>query len=525
MSVVNRLSFPTAQLLKTDGTPASGWKYKFYESGGSSTPQSAYSDSALSSAFTSLTLNSYGMPDVDIYLDPDLNYRLAITDGDDTEIFTFDNVRDFSRNADAHFMVYAGNPNGNVAGTAGTPGGSPSDAIFDTSNTLVWICTTTGTAGTAVWTNVTASLSGQLLITGLLSPASISTQQDDYNPTDLSTASYLRLNPGAAVDITGLAGGAAGRVVSLVNTSSSFNVTLRDQDSDSDAGNRFLLGNGHDVVLLPNYSVTLYYDGVTGRWRLWIPPFANLVLPRGYIGGCILSNGTDATNDIDVAAGECRDSTNTYNIKLSALTGKQLDADWAAGSSAGMRYSGAAIDNVTYHIWGATKNDGSDGDVYADPSATAATVLGHLQNETGGSDYVGVRRIGSILREGGAIVGFTQTGDNFDREQPSALDVDVAAPGTSANTAAVSVPTGIVVFAKMNVYSAADGVYISPLDLTDVATSRIAVPLLSVGASDKGAAQAVVRTDTSAQFRYRCHSNNEIRMTPTGWIDLRGKDD
>src|SRR5262249_54086200 len=40
--------------------------------------------------------------------------------------------------------------------------------------------------------------------------------------------------------------------------------------------------------------------------------------PRGYIAGCILSNGTDATNDIDFTAGTCRDSTNAVDIVLPA---------------------------------------------------------------------------------------------------------------------------------------------------------------------------------------------------------------
>lgn len=49
-------------------------------------------------------------------------------------------------------FVYAGNPNGNVAGNAGTAGGAPPDLCENSTNGDVYVCTTTGSAGAAVWT-------------------------------------------------------------------------------------------------------------------------------------------------------------------------------------------------------------------------------------------------------------------------------------------------------------------------------------------------------------------------------------
>lgn len=46
--------------------------------------------------------------------------------------------------------TFAGNPNGNVAGTAGVSG-TPPTLLFDYTNNLVWECTSTGTTSTAVW--------------------------------------------------------------------------------------------------------------------------------------------------------------------------------------------------------------------------------------------------------------------------------------------------------------------------------------------------------------------------------------
>jgi len=60
-------------------------------------------------------------------------------------------------------------------------------------------------------------------------------------------------------------------------------------------------------------------------------------LPRGYLAGFGTANGTDADHDINFAAGECRDSTDAFNIKQTATDPfvKQLDQPWAAGSAAG----------------------------------------------------------------------------------------------------------------------------------------------------------------------------------------------
>jgi hypothetical protein len=46
---------------------------------------------------------------------------------------------------------YAGNPNGHVAGVASVANVSPPDTCWDTADGVLYICTSTGTASTAVW--------------------------------------------------------------------------------------------------------------------------------------------------------------------------------------------------------------------------------------------------------------------------------------------------------------------------------------------------------------------------------------
>jgi hypothetical protein len=80
-----------------------------------------------------------------------------------------------------------------------------------------------------------------------------------------------------------------------------------------------------------------------------VPTIPDLYFPTGHLWGLGLANGTDAVNDIDIAAGECRDSTGTVNLVLGSILTKQLDAAWAVGSNAGGLDQGS-IANATYHM-------------------------------------------------------------------------------------------------------------------------------------------------------------------------------
>jgi hypothetical protein len=251
----------------------------------------------------------------------------------------------------------------------------------------------------------------------------------------------------------------------------------------------------------------------------------------GLLYGLTLSNNSgDATNDLDIAAGSCIDSTNGEFMTLAALT-KRLDANWAAGTNQGMRNSAEAIDNDTYHIFAVCKAGGADADIYAHEDPSEATALTALQAETGGSAYAFARRIGSILRIGATIIGFSQMGDEFLIKDPI-LDVDASGTLTTAEMlSTLSVPTGIKVHALINAmtFDASSGhaVYISSPDVNDEAPSFTAGP----GRTINGAANLVhtetvkVRTSTSAQIRSRSDlaTVDTYRVTTLGWIDTRGR--
>ncbi len=97
-----------------------------------------------------------------------------------------------------------------------------------------------------------------------------STNQDDYAPTNLASASILRLNIGGTMKLTGLTGGADGRMLSLLNASTDYLLWLEHENTSSTAANRFTLPDGFPVFLMPGDHLTLLYDGTASRWRVWM---------------------------------------------------------------------------------------------------------------------------------------------------------------------------------------------------------------------------------------------------------------
>jgi hypothetical protein len=127
------------------------------------------------------------------------------------------------------------------------------------------------------------------------------------------------------------------------------------------------------------------------------------VMP-GFITGLTLSNnGTDATNDIDTAAGSAADDSGGVLIKITALT-KYTDAAWSSGTNQGCWDTGSVADG-TIHIFLIQRSDTGDSDELCSADAISPTMPS--------ADWDRKRRIGSIIRISGAILAFRQDGDTF----------------------------------------------------------------------------------------------------------------
>jgi hypothetical protein len=110
-----------------------------------------------------------------------------------------------------------------------------------------------------------ARVLSRFALTGEISPAQITANQNDYNPASLLQAAVLRLSSDASRNITGLAGGEDGRVLILENVGSN-PIVLTHDDAASTAANRILIGES-TFTLASNRAVTLWYDATSSRWR------------------------------------------------------------------------------------------------------------------------------------------------------------------------------------------------------------------------------------------------------------------
>lgn len=143
-----------------------------------------------------------------------------------------------------------------------------------------------GATLTALLSAVNATFSGTVALTGAISPAQLVANTNDWAPTGLSGASVIRFSTDARRNITGLTGGATGRLVTLHNVGT-FPAVFTYQDVLSSAANRFAfhctLGGGQ--------SMEIVYDATSALWRGKTLPepigtikdFGTSTMPGGYL--------------------------------------------------------------------------------------------------------------------------------------------------------------------------------------------------------------------------------------------------
>lgn len=149
--MANRFFSPSEQFVNSAGVPYSGGTLSFYVSG-TSTPQNTYSNQALSIPNPNpVTLDSAGRAGA-VFLN-NAAYKVVLADALSNVIWTQDPVYTSDYSTPGAFLIFAGNPNGSVAGIQGA-GSVPASVIWDSADNLLFVCTTTGSSITAVWTAI-----------------------------------------------------------------------------------------------------------------------------------------------------------------------------------------------------------------------------------------------------------------------------------------------------------------------------------------------------------------------------------
>lgn len=248
---------------------------------------------------------------------------------------------------------------------------------------------------------------------------------------------------------------------------------------------------------------------------------------KGYLFGLTLSNNAiDATNDIDIAAGvAASDGAIPVPMTLASTLTKRLDAAWAVGSGNGGLDTGS-IANSTYHIWLIQRSDTGVVDALFSVSPSSPTMP---------ANYDRKRRIGSIMRVGGAIKAFIQDGDDF-QWVTATQDISATNPGASAVTRTMTLPSGIRVKGKFYVGFTASAagdnpgaILLSDLSTADLSPSsaQSSIEVFGTAAGTyAGGATTEAYTNTSAQIRSRLQlsgANTVLAISTAGWRDNRGR--
>ncbi|MCQ8781737.1 hypothetical protein [Mangrovibrevibacter kandeliae] len=251
-------------------------------------------------------------------------------------------------------------------------------------------------------------------------------------------------------------------------------------------------------------------DGAAARATLGI----TTELPPGSLYGMTLAT---SGGDVTVTTGRCRSFDITSDIVLSSNMTKSF-GPWSAGSGAGGLDAGSAADG-TYHVFAIMRTDNGAVDVLLSTSATSPTMPGSYNRR---------RRIGSVVRSGGAVLLFVQDGDRFwytNNPMPSVSNTNV--PSANGLLLSLPVPTGIGVDVVYTYWWADTNsnniVWMSSPLVPDLGVSATAGRADKYGTGSGG--QKTLRTNTSGQIRARGSggSTGQLYIMVDGWVDARGR--
>lgn len=253
-------------------------------------------------------------------------------------------------------------------------------------------------------------------------------------------------------------------------------------------------------------------------------------LPRGYIDGLILTrDAVDTDHYINIAAGVCRDSTNTVNMEITDLT-KRDDATWAVGdNNGGMNATdlatggGAPETDTWYHVFVIQHEDGTT-DAGFDKDADATNLLAD-------SGYTYYRHVGWVKTDATSdFIAFFQDGDCFRWDDPEtngqestgtygdAVDLDPAV----TNTLDFAPPNTVAIF-KARVINASFGYNLARTGQTITLPSNGEPSDIGYGANvcSYTIEQYI---DGSRQYQVAGDGVCGWQVVVSGWIDDRGKD-
>jgi len=126
-----------------------------------------------------------------------------------------------------------------------------------------------------------------------ISPAQITSDQDNYSPTGWGTSDEVRLYTDASRTVTGFAAptGTEQTRKTIINIDSN-DLILANESASSTSANRILTGTGSNLTISAGQAISISYDTTSSRWRVISSPSTG----GGGGGGNVFISGWTTVN-------------------------------------------------------------------------------------------------------------------------------------------------------------------------------------------------------------------------------------
>lgn len=221
-----------------------------------------------------------------------------------------------------------------------------------------------------------------------ISPAQLTADQDNYNPSGLQTSTVLRLTSNASRNVTGLTAPTVpdGNVKCIINVGATNAIVLKNASGSSSAANRFNLGA--DITLNPSQGLILWYDSTSSQWR----PLASVSTG----GGGAIATDTFWAAKGDIAAATANDAASVVPV---GANNRILVADSTAGTGVAWKpdddtIHGASLSQDLHHPRAHTSADHTDVVRYLYLTCEGMNAVGPAAFSSSGADPNELRFIG-----------------------------------------------------------------------------------------------------------------------------------